>query len=97
MLDVDMAKLELKRKTLADIHTETAWKWASRAVAAYQLSRALSGSNRAIKFCEAREYESEAREHASQVNADLVDKIKDAIDQHLVDALLDMVDESKGK
>jgi hypothetical protein len=31
------ARLEISHKTLKEIERETAWKWAARAVAAYQL------------------------------------------------------------
>jgi hypothetical protein len=34
---LDEARRELSQKTLKDIERDTAWKWAARAVAAYQL------------------------------------------------------------
>jgi hypothetical protein len=34
---LEEARLELSQKTLKDIERDTAWKWAARAVAAYQL------------------------------------------------------------
>lgn len=98
MLDVEMAKLELSRKSITEIHTDTAWKWASRACAAFQISKAAkSGAGRAIKFSEAQEYLSEAREHAAQVNPALVEKINDEVSKDFMDALLDMDQALKGK
>ncbi len=34
---LEEARLELSQKTLKEIERDTAWKWAARAVAAYQL------------------------------------------------------------
>jgi hypothetical protein len=34
---LEEARLELSQKTLKDIERDTAWKWAARAVAAFQL------------------------------------------------------------
>lgn len=97
MLDVEMAKLELSRKSLSDIHTDTAWKWASRAVAAFEISMTLTKSSKALKFAEAREYESEAKEHASQVGSMLLERIEAALWKPMTDALLDLDAELKGE
>lgn len=96
MLDVEMAKLELSRKSLSDIHTDTAWKWASRAVAAFQISLDLSGTNKALKFSEGQEYMSEAKEHASQVGSILLEKIEIALGKDFMDALLSLDKSLKG-
>lgn len=97
MLDVEMAKLELSRKSLSDIHTDTAWKWASRAVAAFEISMTLTKSSKALKFAEARDYEGEAKEHASQVGSQLLEKIEAAISESMINALLDLDKDLKGE
>ncbi|NJO48207.1 MAG: hypothetical protein HC840_00665 [Leptolyngbyaceae cyanobacterium RM2_2_4] len=90
MLDVEMAKLELSRKSLSDIHTDTAWKWASRACAAFQISLELTGVNKSLKFSEGQDYLGEAKEHASQVGSILLEKIEIATGQDFMDALLSL-------
>lgn len=71
MIKLEEAKAELEAKSLKQIHGETAWKWASRAAAAYE-----------AKSLDATEYESEAREHAAQVSATLVSEIINAINKY---------------
>lgn len=97
MLDIEMAKLELSRKSISDIHADTAWKWASRAVAAFQVSITLNGTSKALKFSEGQEYMSEAKEHASQVGSTLLEKIEIAIGKDFMDALLDLDKALKGE
>lgn len=97
MLDVEMAKLELSRKSMGDIHTDTAWKWASRAAAAFEISMGLTKAGKALKFMEAQEYAGEAKEHASQCGADLVAKIESALSNYFMDALLDLDKDLKGE
>lgn len=63
-IDVAAALQELELKTHEQIEHETAIKWAARAIAAYRLNRP-----------EARDYKTEALEHASQVSGDLVDRL----------------------
>lgn len=96
MLDVEMAKIELSRKSMSDIHTDTAWKWASRAVAAFQLSLDLTGTNKALKFMEGQEYAGEAKEHAAQVGSIFLEKIEIAIGQDFMNALLSLDKDLKG-
>lgn len=97
MLDVEMAKLELSRKSMSDIHTDTAWKWASRAVAAFQLSLPMTGTNKALKFSEGQEYLGEAKEHAAQVGSLFLEKIEMAVGKDFMDALLSLDKELKEK
>ena len=62
MTTVDEARRELFQKTRAEIEEETAFKWAARAVAAYQLS-AMQQPNRFLR--DAEDYYHEAIEHAA--------------------------------
>jgi len=96
MLDVDMAKLELSRKSLADIHTDTAWKWASRAVAAFETSLDMTGVNKSLRFSEGQDYLGEAKEHAAQVGSMLLEKIESATGKAMIDALLSLDKSFKG-
>jgi hypothetical protein len=60
MIDVESAKEELQKKSLDEIQRETAYKWASRALAAREL-QLLNDHN---------EYVHEALEHAALVEDD---------------------------
>jgi len=97
MLDVEMAKLELSRKSMSEIHTDTAWKWASRAAAAFELSKHLKKANKALKFSEGQEYMGEAKEHAAQVNADLVKEIEKALSNYFMEAILELDKDLNGR
>jgi hypothetical protein len=97
MLDVEMAKLELSRKDATDIHAETAWKWASRAAAAFEISMRLTKSNKALKFSEGQEYMGEAKEHASQVSSSFLEEIERSISEYFTNALLDLDKDLKGE
>jgi hypothetical protein len=57
---LEEARLEVSQKTLKEIERETAWKWAARAVAAYEL---WVGGNRAM-YHDACTYLGEALEHS---------------------------------
>jgi hypothetical protein len=69
MLDIETAQMEIRTKSKAQIEAETAWTWASRAVACYY--EASSDRNNAVSQAkwlrQAEDYAHEAREHASQV------------------------------
>lgn len=62
MLDIEAAKKELQEKTLTDIQMETAYKWASRALAC----RELFEDNNQLML-DYSEYMHEALEHAALV------------------------------
>jgi hypothetical protein len=67
-LDVDGAMNELRRMDRGQIEYDTALSWGSRAVAAYTLSvQSPDRAAQAMRFGEATDYETEAREHAAQV------------------------------
>lgn len=97
MLDVETAKLELSRKSMADINTETAWKWASRACASFENSSSETGTNKVLSFSNGQDYLGEAKEHAAQVGSVLVEKIEIATGGYFMDALLSLDKEMKGK
>lgn len=68
MLNLEAAQKELSEKSYIDIQMETAWKWASRAVVAYQAS--IDGKNTPEKlgwYLQGVEYGHEAIEHAALV------------------------------
>lgn len=92
MLDVEMAKLELSRKTMNEIQKETAWKWASRAVAAFELSLTKDAGNKICHFFDGKEFMSESLEHAAQVSSELVKEIDLAINKSFVHALVSLGD-----
>lgn len=67
-LDVERALSELSVKDRAQIESETATTWASRAIASYTLAvRAPDRPTQVLRFSEGDEYSSEAREHAALV------------------------------
>lgn len=97
MLDVEMAKIELSRKSMSDINRETAWKWASRAAAAFELSKDLAKANKALKFSQGQEFMGEAKEHAAQVSVECLEDINKALSNYFVEALLDLDKDLKGE
>jgi hypothetical protein len=64
MFDIAEAELELRTKTAAEIETQTAYKWGSRALAALRLSRETGDQRWLLRY---EEYLHEAIEHAAQV------------------------------
>lgn len=69
MLKVKDAEKELSEKTYKDIQTETAWKWASRAAASYDLQLASkSKREKLFLWTLGEEYYHEAIEHAALVD-----------------------------
>lgn len=82
MLKLDDAKLEIQNKTIKQIHEETAWKWASRAAAAYERSAHAGVSQQLAFLLDAEEYFSEAKEHAAQVDAALLVQIINAVKKY---------------
>ena len=77
-LKVDKALEELKEKSYLEIQKETAWKWASRAAASYDLAIEEKDSHRKVAvFMVAEEYDHEAVEHAAlyEDGGDLLGKV----------------------
>jgi len=65
-LKIDKAKEELKEKSYLEIQKQTAWTWASRAAASYELAIAEKDLHRKVSiFQVAEEYHHEAIEHAA--------------------------------
>ena len=60
---IQAALAEVQQKTEAQIETETAAKWAARALAAWQLAQ-IQGPNSLAWFVRAVTYKHEALEHA---------------------------------
>lgn len=93
MLKIAEAKKELSEKTLDQIQRETAWKWASRAVASFENTVDAANEKKLTTFLAGQEYLHEAIEHASLVDdgdGDLVDDVKKAIKKSLNDAIEDV-------
>lgn len=68
-LDLEGAMQELRQKNMDAIQYETALRWASRALASYQLAtRAADKAEIAERFTEGDCFRDEALEHAAQVN-----------------------------
>lgn len=79
-LNLSRAIEELKAVSVVDIQVETAWKWASRAAAAYELSLSDTKPNWIIV---GEDYRHEALEHAALCeDADFVQHILDAIERY---------------
>ncbi len=74
--DIQAAIAELRKKSKADIETETALKWGYRAIAAHVLHLETTSLQWLL---DAHAYEHEALEHASEVSGELVDAIRDGI------------------
>jgi hypothetical protein len=97
MLDLEKARKELKEKGIRQIHEQTAWTWASRSIAAFELSLELQGLDKVFKFSDAQEYAGEAKEHAAQVSSDLLREIEKNISVPSAKATLDMVEYLQGE
>jgi hypothetical protein len=83
-LDIDAALAELEEKDHLDIERETAYKWASRAIAAYSVAAEadLAPGERVNWMLDANDYEREAVEHAAD-------------DHHLLDEVMLAMTEAK--
>jgi|SRR5581483_743917 len=89
MIKLDEAKKELSEKTYLQIQEETAWKWASRAAAAYsEVSNQSTLMQKVGLLNVAEEYKHEAVEHAAlyEDGGKLVASIQGALDSYADDA-----------
>lgn len=69
--ELEEARREIEAKSRSQIEEETAWKWAARAVAAYQNAHRLGGRNIANRLLrDATDYYHEAIEHAALADHD---------------------------
>jgi len=84
MLNLKEARDEIAAKTHRQIEVETAWKWASRAAAAYELV-SNEGEDKLAIWSMAEEFYHESVEHAalSEDDGELIKKIKDAVEPYL--------------
>lgn len=82
MLKVDEAKKELKAKSYISIQEETAWRWASRAAAAFSIAISEDLPYKHLMYSMGNSYFGEATEHASEVSAELVQEIKNAVNPY---------------
>lgn len=77
MLNLEDARKELGEKNLAQIQTETAWKWASRAAVSFENCLAAQGSKKLACWSIGEEYFHEALEHAALVEGeDVIGQVK---------------------
>jgi hypothetical protein len=67
-LNLREARAELRDKTKRKIEIETAWKWASRAVAAYErfVAEKTTAARKLKWLVQATDYEHEAKEHSAE-------------------------------
>lgn len=87
MLNLQAAKEELDKKDYHTIQTETAWKWASRAVVEFDRMLRLDEFEAALTFGRAHDYLGEAKEHAAQVDPDLLKKLIEEVNPYMFKAL----------
>jgi hypothetical protein len=88
-LKVAEAKKELSENSYSMIQEQTAFKWASRAAATYELLLSVEREKKIVTWTIAEEYAHEAVEHASLVGdhaADIVEEIQDALSDYQADA-----------
>lgn len=97
MLDLEKARKELREKTIRQIHEQTAWTWASRAVAMFEISTNIDGFDKVFRFSDAIEFVGEAKEHAAQVSAELVAEIEAALVDYSFGAAADIIKSTGAK
>lgn len=76
---------EIAQKTYVQIQTETAWKWAARAAAAYEmLMLPETEKDKVDWWMEAEEYRHESLEHAALIedNGNLVQQVQKSLDKY---------------
>jgi len=91
MLNLEEARLELSTKSYLAIEEATAWKWASRAAAAFEAvvkAKDRGDKDDAIQlFMRGDTYLGEAKEHAAQVGSIFLEKIEIAVGPYHMDAV----------
>lgn len=98
MLKVAEAKEELSKKSYLEIQKETAWKWASRAAASYELAIEEKDVHRKMAiFHVASEFHHEACEHAAlyEDKGKLLAEIEKELESHSDRATKDLRDSIK--
>lgn len=71
-MQVQEAIAELNKRSKSDIESETAWRWAARAIAALQMAERTDGAMRIHWMAQAVEYGHEAVEHAGSAGLDVL-------------------------
>jgi hypothetical protein len=92
-LKIKKAKEELKEKSYLDIQKETAWKWASRSAASYELAIEEKDIHRKVAiFQVAEEFYHEAIEHAALYEdcGKLLSELDKELDQYKERATADL-------
>lgn len=92
-LNVKAAREELENNSYNDVQRQTAWKWASRASASYELVVSAPQERKIVTWTMAEEYYHEAVEHAALVNDGtykLVSEIQKAVDPYQADAFINL-------
>src|ERR1700677_155149 len=80
MIDIKAAQEELEKKSYNDIQVETAWKWASRAVATVKNVLIAKNEDKVALLIVGEEYSHDAVEHAAVAEDwECVGVIKEAI------------------
>jgi len=100
MLKVKEAKKELSEKSYKEIQTETAYKWGSRACAAYEIQiEATSDREKLMFWTLGEEYYHEAIEHAALVDdkAELLKKLDEELAPYKKKASKDIEDSLLGE
>lgn len=98
MLKIKEAKEEIEKKSYLEIQKETAWKWASRAAAAFELSIEEKDLKRKVaQYQVAQEFEHEALEHAAlyEDSGKLLVQVSKELDPHREKAAEDLQDNLK--
>jgi hypothetical protein len=84
-LKIAEAKEELSKKSYLEIQKDTAWKWASRAAASYELGVEEKSIHRKVAIYQvAEEYHHEAIEHAAlyEDGGELLKQLEKELDQY---------------
>jgi hypothetical protein len=84
-LKIDKAKKELKEKSYLEIQKDTAWTWASRACASYELAIEEKDIHRKVSiFQVAEEFFHESVEHAAlyEDNGELLKKLQKEVNPY---------------
>ncbi len=83
MLNVEAAKEEILSKPFKVIQAETAYKWASRAAASYELVLTAADNDLMRLMIMASDFLGEAREHSSEVGPELLKAINDKVHPYM--------------
>ena len=83
MFNVEAAKQEVLNKPFKVIQAETAYKWASRAAACYELVLTSAEEDVMKMMLMASDFLGEAREHSSEVGPELLTEINEKVNPYM--------------